>query len=270
MSKETFAELERQGWHRNAPEYDDHTLPATRQAFAPLLESVGELRDRRLLEVASGTGHLAAEAVERGANVAGVDVAPSMVELARRRVSGATFQEGPAEALPFPDEHFDAVLCCFGFLHFAQPDRAFREAARVLKPGGALGFTVWRAPEQGGEFLGLIFKAYQSHADMDVGLPPAPPMFALADRGVRDPMLAAAGFREVRERDVPVVWPIRGPESVMDFVLKGGVRTRMIYERQKPQAQQRIREAIACATAPYVDAGGIPSPAVLVTATKAQ
>jgi SAM-dependent methyltransferase len=268
MSDQTFSELEREGWQRNASEYDNVDLPATRQAFAPLLDSVGALRGRHVLELASGTGHVAAEAVARGATVVGVDVAPNMIALARQRVPGASFREANAEALPFHDNEFDYVLCCFGLLHFAQPAQALREAARVLKPGGILSFTVWCAPEQGGEFLGLILKTYQSHANMDVGLPPAPPMFALADRGVRDPMLTEAGFQEIRARDIAIVWPIGGPETPFEFVLKGAVRTRMVYERQIPEIQQRIREALAAATIPYVKAGGIPSPAVLVTATR--
>ncbi len=194
--EETFSQLEREGWQRNASDYDSVDLPATRQAFAPLLDSVGDLRGRHVLEVASGTGHLAADALARGATVVGVDVAHNMVALARQRVPDAIFREGDAEALPFQDEQFDAVLCCFGLLHFAQPAQALREAARVLKPGGTVSFTVWCAPEQGGEFLGLILRTYQSHANMDVQLPPAPPMFALADPAVRDPMLTEAGFRE--------------------------------------------------------------------------
>ncbi|MET0165136.1 MAG: class I SAM-dependent methyltransferase, partial [Vicinamibacterales bacterium] len=164
MREETFSQLERDGWQRNASDYDSVDLPATRQAFAPLLDSVGDLRGRHVLEVASGTGHLAADALARGATVVGVDVAPNMVALARQRVPDAIFREGNAEALPFQDEQFDAVLCCFGLLHFAQPAQALREAARVLKPGGTVSFTVWCAPEQGGEFLGLILRTYQSHA----------------------------------------------------------------------------------------------------------
>jgi SAM-dependent methyltransferase len=193
-----------------------------------------------------------------------------MVALARQRVPGATFHEGAAEALPFEDEQFDVVLCAFGLLHFAQPAQALREAARVLKPGGTCAFTVWQAPEQGNEFLGLILGTYQAHAKLEVGLPPAPPLFGLADPTVRDPMLRQAGFGDIQTRDLAIVWPLRGPETACEFVLKGAVRTRMLYDRQTPQVQQRIREALVAETMPYARDGkaGIPCPAVLVTAFK--
>ena len=154
MHEKTFAHYEREGWERNAADYDAIDFPATRQAIAPLLDSVGELHGRRVLELASGTGHLAEHAVARGATVVGVDVAANMVALAGQRVPDATFQEGDAEALPFENEHFDVVLCGFGLLHFTQPAQALREAARVLKPGGTCAFTVWYGRSRGTLFFG--------------------------------------------------------------------------------------------------------------------
>ena len=189
MSEKTFADYEKDGWQRNAAAYDEVVIPATSQSIAPLLDSVGDLQGLRVLELASGTGHLAEQAVARGATVVGIDVAANMVELARKRVPSATFYEGAAEEMPFEDESFNVVLCCLSFLHFAQPEKAFSEVARVLKPGAPCAFTVWQKPEKGNEFLGLLLKTYQEHAEMDVGLPPAPPMFALVDPAVRDPML---------------------------------------------------------------------------------
>jgi len=269
MSEETFSQLEREGWQRNASEYDSIDLPATRQAFAPLLDSVGDMHAGRILEIASGTGHLAADAVARGATLVGIDVAPNMVAIARSRVPDATFHEGDAESLPFADKQFDAVMCCFGVPHFARPAQAFSEAGRVLKPSGILAFTAWNAPEQGNEFFGIILKTFQTYANMDVGLPPAPAMFALADSSVRDPMLTQNGFREIRARNIAIVWPVDGPDSTYQMLVRGAVRTRMIYERQTAQVQQRIRDELAAATAPYVKSGGIPAPAVVVTAIKA-
>lgn len=270
MHEATFSQLERDGWQRNAADYDVVDLPGTRQAFGPLLDSLGDLRGRHVLELAFGTGHLAAEALARGATVVGVDVAPAMVALARKRVPGATFHEGDAESLPFKDGEFDAVVCCFGLLHFAEPARALREAARVLKPGGIVSFTVWHSPQNGGELFKLILGTYEKLANMDVGLPPAPPLFALTDAEVRDPMLAQAGFRGVRTEDIAIAWPLRGPETIVEFVIKGAVRSRMIYERQTPEVQQQISEALATATKAYLQKGssGIPSAALLVTARK--
>jgi hypothetical protein len=95
-------------------------------------------------------------------------------------------------------------------------------------------------------------------------------MFALADPAVHDPMLRQAGFGDIQTRDLAIMWPLHGPETTFEFVLKGAVRTRLLYERQTPQIQQRIREALLAGTIPYVRGGtaGMPCPAVLVTARK--
>jgi hypothetical protein len=116
----------------------------------------------------------------------------------------------------------------------------------------------------------MTLGTYQAHAEMEVGLPPAPPMFALADPVVHDPMLTQAGFEDIHTQEVAVAWPLRGPETTVEFALKGAVRTRMLYERQTPAVQQRIREALITGTLPYVRDGkaGIPCPALLVRARK--
>jgi 2-polyprenyl-3-methyl-5-hydroxy-6-metoxy-1,4-benzoquinol methylase len=73
MNTRTFADYEREGWDRNAPTYADTVLPVTEQAFDPLLNSLGDLRGKRILEIACGTGQIAEAAIARGAVVFSMD-----------------------------------------------------------------------------------------------------------------------------------------------------------------------------------------------------
>jgi SAM-dependent methyltransferase len=198
----TFASMEKEGWDRNAARYEDIVLGWTSQAFGPILDTFGDLSGVRLLDVACGTGHLVRVAADRGALAEGLDIAPNMVRIARETFGGLPFVEADAEAMPHADASFRAVTCCFGLLHMERPEAVLAEVFRVLRRGGRFTYSVWQGPSSGGAALGLILSTYQQHARMDVGLPPAPPMFQLADPPTRDRMLAAVrGCSALRAAD---------------------------------------------------------------------
>ena len=94
------------------------------------------------VDVACGTGKLSAElarAIGPIGRVVGVDLAPAMLEEARRVCADlvqVTFVEGNALALPFEDATFEAATIAFGLRNLADFERGFREMARVVKPGG--------------------------------------------------------------------------------------------------------------------------------------
>ena len=90
----------------------------------------------RALDVATGTGDLAIELGRRGASVTGLDFAPAMLEVARRKAPDIEFQRGDAMALPYDDASFDAVTVGFGARNFADLDRGLREMTRVARPAG--------------------------------------------------------------------------------------------------------------------------------------
>jgi 2-polyprenyl-3-methyl-5-hydroxy-6-metoxy-1,4-benzoquinol methylase len=71
----SFTETELQGWRRNAAHYDALCLPATSQAFQPVLDALGDIRKRAVLEMACGTGHLARLLSVKGAHVTAIDFA---------------------------------------------------------------------------------------------------------------------------------------------------------------------------------------------------
>jgi demethylmenaquinone methyltransferase/2-methoxy-6-polyprenyl-1,4-benzoquinol methylase len=101
---------------------------------------LAELRGgERVLDVATGTGDLAAaalEAVGPGGEVIGVDFAPEMLARAAAKVPGARFELADALELPFPDDRFDAVTVGFGARNFSDLERGVAEMIRVTKPGG--------------------------------------------------------------------------------------------------------------------------------------
>ena len=98
----------------------------------------------RLLDVCTGTADLALEAARQfpGAQVLGVDFSRPMITLGRAKVERARLADqirlevAPAEALPFPDESFDAVTVAFGLRNIPDRERGLREMGRVLKAGG--------------------------------------------------------------------------------------------------------------------------------------
>lgn len=102
------------------------------------LEAVEIRPGERVLDLACGTGDLAAAVAARGARVVGVDLSLGMLRRARRRRVGAALAQGDAERLPLPDAWADAALCGFALRNFVALAPVFRELARVLVPGGRL------------------------------------------------------------------------------------------------------------------------------------
>jgi SAM-dependent methyltransferase len=118
------------------------------EAFAPiharLLDACEPLAGKRLLDVATGTGGVASAAAARGAEVVASDFSPVMLARAAQRVpAGVELVEADAEDLPFADASVDVVTSSFGMVFARDCDAVAREVARVCRPGGRLGYTVW-------------------------------------------------------------------------------------------------------------------------------
>ena len=124
IDAKAFNAFEAEGWERRVDAYDGFFTPITGRLFGPLLDAVGVVPGTRLLDVATGPGHLPARAAERGAVPVGVDVADAMVTRARELYPTLEFHRGDAEELPFADAEFDAVTANFLLPHLARPERA--------------------------------------------------------------------------------------------------------------------------------------------------
>ena len=128
--------------------YDEAFAHVTAHFMPFLLRAAGVAPGMRVLDIATGTG-LSAEAalavVGPAGHVTAADISPAMVAKARERLGHApnvSLSVEDGQALPFPDESFDAAVCNLGLMFFPDPVRGLTEFRRVLRPGGRLAVSV--------------------------------------------------------------------------------------------------------------------------------
>lgn len=167
---------------------------------AEFIQRLGIAAGSRVLDIATGTGNLAVPLAHAGCIVTGVDIAPNLLVQARERAAadGLTiqFDEGDAEALPYPDASFDAVVTMFGAMFAPRPEVVVAEMARVLKPGGLLAMANWNPAG----FTGKMFKLGSKHVPPPPGVPP--PVLWGDESTVRERL--AKDFKDIRTEIVPI------------------------------------------------------------------
>lgn len=129
-----------------------------------LCDSVNLCQDQRVLDVAAGSFHASLAAARRWCDVTATDVPSDLARRGRQRIeaesAGVRFVEGDAEALPFADQSFDAVLSSFGAMFAQDQERAASEMVRVCRRGHRIGLANW-TPEG---FVGQLFDLLARHS----------------------------------------------------------------------------------------------------------
>lgn len=169
-----------------------------------LLPALGVGPGCRLLDVACGAGLSVRLARGLGAEVAAIDAAANLIDVARARTPEADVRLGSMYELPWPDGAFDAVVSINGIWGNCQA--ALEEAFRVLRPGGRIGISFWG---QGPPLdLRTAFRIFARHSPTEhVGSMRR--LNDIAIPGVAEDMLAAAGFTVTGSgaRLAMVEWP---------------------------------------------------------------
>ena len=135
-----------------------------------LAEALDLRAGQKVLDIAAGNGNATLAAARRWCEVTSTDYVESLLARARQRAEAeglkVNFQKADAEALPFADSSFDAVLSTFGGMFSPDQGRTASEMLRVCRSGGCIGLANW-TPEG---FIGQMFKTIGKHVPPPAGL----------------------------------------------------------------------------------------------------
>jgi ubiquinone/menaquinone biosynthesis C-methylase UbiE len=215
---------------------------------ADMARRLARLRPKRILETAAGTG-IVTEAVARAApdaEIVATDLNQAMLDLAAARVrsTNVTFQAADAQSLPFGEQSFDAVVCQFGVMFFPDRVQAYREALRVLKPGGRFLFNAWDRLEEN-PVSAIIASAV---AALFPGSPPSflsRVPFGYADKQRIEADLRAAGFRQVQSETIRAKTRMSCLRDAAVGLCQGSPLRSEIEERDPARLEEATAAAVA-------------------------
>ncbi|MDB5422846.1 MAG: SAM-dependent methyltransferase [Phenylobacterium sp.] len=213
-----------------------------------------------LLETAAGTGRVTralAQALSPRAAITATDLNAPMLARAAQvvRAPNVTWREADAQALPFGDASFDAVVCQFGVMFFPDKAAGFSEARRVLKPGGRFVFSVWDSLEAND----ISRAVHEAVASLFPDNPPsfyARTPFGYHDEAQIRAALAKAGFGEVEVERVAL--PTRsGSAADAATALCTGTPLRAEIEARRPDGLEDVVRAVTPALAREFGQGAV-------------
>jgi len=222
-----------------ATAYEGLFVPALFGEWAPRVAEAAALRPGlRVLDVACGTGILAREARRRvgaGGTVAAIDPDAGMLEVARRLDPGVAWREGVADALPWPEASFDAVVSQFGLMFFPDRERALREMLRVLEPGGRLAVAVWDSLEHTPAYAAEVALLERVAGTAAADALRAP--FVLGDPALLSALFTDAGVRDVAVERVEGKGRFPGVRAMVEADLRGWLPVMGVRLPEEPIAR---------------------------------
>ena len=193
---------------------DYSAIAATIVVISETLVDSADLRaGSKVLDVAGGSGNTALAAARCFAEVTSLDYVPGLLERSRERAAAEHLSYetvvGDAEAMPFGDGGFDAVISCVGVMFAPDHQRAAAELVRVCRPGGTIALANW-CPDS---FIGELFRTTAKHVPQPPGLQP-PGLWGKEDH-VRE--LFGDAVSDLRAERRTYSFRYRSPEHFVDY-----------------------------------------------------
>lgn len=280
MDAEAFRAERNARWARSAAGWERRADAMSRAVQAVTLWMVEAIRPRpgmTVVELACGpaeAGLLAAEMVRPDGRVLLADAVEEMVEVARRRAAERGIRNVEArvvdlERLDFGAATADAILCRWGYMFAADPEAAFTEARRTLRPGGRIALAVWDE-RAANPFAQLPTQALVERGHADPRPPDGPGMFTLSGTEAVPELLRGAGFTEVECEPIDIVFHHASPQEfwawTCDLARPFAEAVAALAPGERDAVQARIDELLAPHTAPD-GALAVPGRAVVAAAT---
>ena len=224
--------------------------------FAPyardIAARVAALRPGRILETAAGTGVVTAALLEAApeSELVATDLNQAMLDVAAARIASpqVAFQAADAQALPFADGSFDAVVCQFGVMFFPDRIAAYAEARRVLRPGGRFLFNAWdrldRNPASAAAAGAVAALFPEDPPDFLARVP-----FGYHDVARIEADLRAAGFTDIAGATAAMTSRVSARDAAIGFCQ--GTPLRAEIEARDPVRLDEATAAAAAALAPF-------------------
>jgi SAM-dependent methyltransferase len=209
--------------------------------YEAVFNAVGIHEGTTLLDVGCGAGLALTMARTKGAAVAGIDAAPGLLEVARRRLPGVELLQGDIESLPYPDGSFDVVTAFNSVQFAADPGAALREAARVTKRNGHVAIVTWG--DAGSCDIRFILGAVAPL--MPAPAPGQPGPFALSAPGKLAEFALAAGLQPTRSSDVATPFTFTDLDAALRIQLSAGPLRRAIGHSGEDIVRKAVAEAFA-------------------------
>lgn len=199
MKPELQRRVQRYGWDKASPYYDNGWQNQLWPAQERLLASTNIEPGDNVLDVSCGSGLVTlpiAETVSSTGSVTGIDLSEGMIQKARTRTEElnfghVTYKQMDAESLHFENNYFDAVVCSLGLMYFPFPEQALTEMLRVAKPGAEVSTLVWGARKECG--WASIFPIVDKRVKSDV----CPLFFQLGTGNALKSTFESVGFINV-------------------------------------------------------------------------
>lgn len=223
--------------------YDKYLGPILFEPYAlDIIDRLTNDKIENLLELACGTGRLTnhlSRLIAPDGKLVATDLNQAMIDIAKTKVQNEKIEWKVVNAqdLPFADAQFDHIICQFGVMFFPDKEKSFREALRVLRPGGKYIFNTWETVEKNPR----IETIWQTVLEV---FPNDPPEFlrkgpyAFNDQQEIENLLLNAGFKNIRIDTVAKTSKYNSPDDLINGFTEGTTLYNYLKEKTAESRQQ--------------------------------